>query len=418
MSHLRNPGAGAAHLAFLALFPGFFFYHTALGLGVIGPALGGYFSRVCLVFLPFLVFGCLARAGRDRHFFTWADIAFFLFLSYFFFVIGFNYANGADGGLVQDHLYIILQFVTVFLIFRLADFGAPRFQLALFISMLAMACLIFFVSGDGSAYIDEEAGADTGGAASTYQGFARSYFLTCLAVLAMTTSGLMRLLIYLVSVPALFINGARSELIALFAVICLAEAAYARRNPLGLLTAIVLAGILLLPNTEQVMHALPDSRVLELLDLSRSTSWAGRTYYFEHALKTIGENPILGSYGSYLQIGGRGAYAHNIFSAWVDLGLAGFFYLLCMLLVPAYKLTACVFFRRAHERSGELVLAFCLLFATLLLLFTSKTYGEMLIAASVGSYAHYRSASRRDSVRHGIEKLDGKAVRPRVQIEI
>ena len=418
MSQLRQPGAGAAHLAFLALFPGFFFYHTVLGMGIIGPVLGGYFSRVCLAFLPFLAFGCLIRAKRDRQFFTQADLAFFFFLSYFFFVIAFNFANGADGGLVQDHLFIIIQFVTVYLVFRLADFGAPRFRLALFASMLAMAFLIFLVSGDGTAYLAQEEAADAGGAVSTYQGFARSYFVTCLALLAMTTSGTLRLLIYLVSLPVLFINGARSELVALVAVIGLAETVYARRNVKGVLVAIVLAGMILVPNAEHLLHALPDSRVLELMDLSHSSSWSGRQYYFEHALKTIGEHPILGSYGSYMALGGRGAYAHNIFSAWVDLGLAGFLYLLCMLFVPAYKLMTRVFFRRADEKPGELVLAFCLLFVTLLLLFTSKTYGEMLIAAAIGRYAHYRYASRRVALHRGIEKLDGRVGRQRARIEI
>ena len=421
MGHLRQPGTGIAHLGFLALFPGFFFYHSALGMGLVGPFLGGFFSRVCMLFLPLLVITCLSRAKRDRRFFTRADLAFFIFLAYFFFVIAFNYANGGDGGLAQDHLFIIIQFATVYLIFRLADFASGRFRMCLIASMLVMALLIFYLSADGTSYLREENSVDAGGAISTYQGFARSYFVTCLVLLAFTKATALRLLIYLVSVPALFINGARSELVALIAVIGLAETVYASRKSAALLVALFLGGAVLGAYIDQLIRALPDSRVLELLDLSQSTSWSGRKYYFEHALKTIGENPILGDYGSYLSIGGRGAYAHNIFSAWVDLGLAGFVYLLCMLLVPAYKLAVRAFFRRSSENTGELVLTFCLLFATLLLLFTSKTYGEMLIAASVGRYAHYRYTSGRRHIAPraaGIEKLNAMTGARRLHIEI
>jgi hypothetical protein len=54
------------HLAFFLLFPGFFFYQTLLGLGLIGAYLGGYFTLVAVVFTPPLVFFCRRAAQANR----------------------------------------------------------------------------------------------------------------------------------------------------------------------------------------------------------------------------------------------------------------------------------------------------------------------------------------------------------------
>jgi hypothetical protein len=88
----------------------------------------------------------------------------------------------------------------------------------------------------------------------------------------------------------------------------------------------------------------------------------------------------------------------------------------CITVLPAWSLSIELVFRSARERSEELILAFSLLFVTLLLLFTSKNFEEMIIAAAVGRYAHYRYAYgrkarlfyRRPLVHQQIEKVNGK----------
>jgi O-antigen ligase len=132
----------------------------------------------------------------------------------------------------------------------------------------------------------------------------------------------------------------------------------------------------------------PESRVWELFDLSQSSSASARHELTEHALRTIAENPVLGAYASYPP----GGYSHNILSAWVDLGIFGFIYMLFMLVRTAAGLC-----RRGwlvRPRSGQFLLAWSLICISLLLLVTAKTFDDMFFGAAMGAYANYRSSER------------------------
>jgi hypothetical protein len=378
-----------AHLAFLALFPGFFFYQSALGLGDIPAVLGGYFSPVALAFAPVLATLYLVKVKRERHFLARTDFLFFCFLLYFFFVVALNFSIGADKDIVASHLVAIIHFFVVFLIFRMAEFNSKTIKWSAFLCLIGMTFLIFYFSVDGSFYLKQEGNSSDSESVATYQGFARSYFLTFLIVMPFMKRLPMRLLAYLICVPALFLNGARSELMALIVAIVLIEISHARYW-LALLVGSLIIFTPLILYFDDIIRMLPDNRSLELLHLSQSSSWEARKFLFAHALRTIGQNPLLGDYANYFGVG-IGAYAHNIFSAWVDLGLFGFLYLLCMLVFPMYFLFVDVVFRKGKTKPDELVLAFSLMFVTLFLLFTSKSYTYMLIAAALGSYSSYRS---------------------------
>jgi O-antigen ligase len=111
------------------------------------------------------------------------------------------------------------------------------------------------------------------------------------------------------------------------------------------------------------------------------------------ALETIAKYPLQGSYASYEP----GSYAHNILSAWVDLGLFGFLALVALLLWPLQRLLVQCFLRRNMGQDVELPL--CLCCTTVLLLLGSHHYHDMLIAATLGSYELYNSRYRADSNR-------------------
>jgi hypothetical protein len=101
------------------------------------------------------------------------------------------------------------------------------------------------------------------------------------------------------------------------------------------------------------------------------------------ARQTISASPIFGDYASYTP----GHYAHNILSAWVDLGLFGFVYLLAMLIWPAISMGITGLF--STRNSGEFVLGFALVSVTILLLFKSHYFTDMLIGAVLGAYCKY-----------------------------
>jgi hypothetical protein len=84
--------------------------------------------------------------------------------------------------------------------------------------------------------------------------------------------------------------------------------------------------LLLLKAYIDASRAAADNRILELLDLSQSTSANKRHHLTVYAMQTIAAHPILGDYASYKP----GYYSHNVLSAWVDLGLFGFVYLLAI----------------------------------------------------------------------------------------
>lgn len=392
MKNSRSLGLSTVHLAFFALFPGFFFYHSALATGRIGFALAGYFSPVSLIFMPFLAFIYLRKISQHKRLFTTTDFAFFGFLLYFFFIVAFHFSDGANRDLTRNHILSILQFAVVFVIFKMAEFSSQQFRWLAFICLIGMTAIIFFLSVNGFFNLREQAEFGYSESVATYQGFARSYLVTFLVIVPFIKSVPLRLCMYLICLPALFLNASRTEFVALALLIFLIEVLYSRYRLAILLS--VLAAVFFLPfYFHDFIKLLPDNRVMELLDLSRSSSWEARHLLSLRAYETIAAHPLLGDYGSYA---GRnccaGSFSHNILSAWVDLGLLGFIYLLCMLVFPTYFLFMDIVSRKDRKNSEELVLAFSLLFVTLLLLLTAKDFTYMLIAAALGRYAYYRSA--------------------------
>src|SRR5690606_10666433 len=87
---------------------------------------------------------------------------------------------------------------------------------------------------------------------------------------------------------------------------------------------------------------IPNSRMMQLFDLEGSSSGKARSEFFSYALLEVFsglDKVIFGSYGSYVTVGGLGAYPHNIFSAWINLGIIGFIlYLFLIFLLWLYAI--------------------------------------------------------------------------------
>lgn len=380
-----------APIAFFFLFPGFFFYHTLIGMGVIKAYLGGYFAIASLIFSIFLVYLYYLELRSVQYRIAPTDMKFGIFLAYFLFVVIINAGFGADRSTVQTHLLSILYFVNVYLIFKSVDFSQRNTRLIAIVMLAAMSGIIFFFSQSG-IFSPGKAGVPLSEESiATYQGFARSYVLTFVTVVCFSKLMLARLLLYGIAVAALFLNGSRSELVAILFVAPIIEI-YRAKSFLDVMMIILFAGALLGINPQDAMQGLPDNRVLELFDLSHSQSANSRIELSERALQTIAEHPLLGDYGSYPP----GAYSHNILSAWVDLGLFGFLYMIFMLLHTAARLFAEGWSIRA--RSSQFVLAWTLICMSLLLLVTAKTFDDMLTGAAMGAYANYRDKKRQSGI--------------------
>lgn len=383
MRHFTLSGHSVGMMAFLALFPGFFFYHTVLGLGLISAVLGGYFAPVALLFAPPLLFFYAYKIRRDKAHLGQADVFFWLYIAYFLTLVGIHSSAGANRVIVGNHLLGALYILNMFLIFRLTDFNRGVARFLLLATLAGMSAIVFSYSADGAFYLAPMGTALNPESLATYQGFSRSYLFTFMAAIAFCRSNLLRILLYCVAAPTLFVNTARSEFVAMLFVIPIIEVYYARHKTL--LTAVLLAiflGVWL--NLEYLLSLVPDNRILELLDLSQSASAKKRQQLSAYAINTIAQFPIFGDYASYTP----GFYSHNVLSAWVDTGFFGFVFVLALVTLPLLQMLIRGYF--LPRPSPILLLGFTLACITLLLLLTSHYFTDMLIGATLGTYSKYR----------------------------
>lgn len=376
-------GHSVGMLAFLALFPGFFFYHTSLGLGLIGAFLGGYFAPVALLVAPPLLFFYAYKIRRDQSHLGHADVFFGLYIGYFLTIVGIQAVAGANPVIIGNHLLGILFITNLFLIFRLTDFSRGDARFLLLASLAGMSAIVFSYSVDGSFYLAPLGTAKNPESLATYQGFSRSYLFTYVAVIAFCRGRMLRIVLYCVAAPTLFVNTARSEFVAMLFTIPIIEIYYARRK---VILTVMLAALFLTIylNLDYLLSILPSNRILELLDLSQSTSANKRQQLSMYAVNTIAQFPIFGDYASY----NPGFYAHNVLSAWVDTGVFGFAFVIALVALPLLQMLIKGYF--LPRPSPVLILGFTLAAITLLLLITSHYFTDMLIGATLGTYSKYR----------------------------
>jgi hypothetical protein len=369
--------------AFFLLFPGFFYYHTLLGIGTTGAFLGGYFSPVSIVFMLPLALIYHRRMRRDRRRLSGIDLHYGVFIAYFVAVVIVNAVAGANPAIVVNHLVCILFMVNAFIMFSFIDFGNRQFRAMAFVGLAAMSAIAFTFSVNGVFYLGALGIAQDANSLATYQGFARSYLMTILPLVTYTRSLPLRLLMYAIGAATLFVNTARSEFAGFLFAIPIIEFYFSRHKMVFLMVTGLIA-MMLAMHMDEIVASLPDNRILELLDLSQSTSANKRHHLTVYARQTIAAHPLLGDYASYAP----GFYSHNVLSAWVDLGLFGFVYLLALTAIPAVPM----FFKEylAGRRRPEFIHAFALASVTLLLLISSHAFSDMLIGATLGAYSQYR----------------------------
>lgn len=389
-------------LAFLALFPGFFFYHALVGTGTMSAFIGGYFSPVALLFLLPIACIYLRQIRRDRHCFARSELHFGIFITYFTVVVAANATTGANITIVTEHVLGIMFLVITFILFKTTEFAHPAFRYPALLSLFAMSAIAFAFSIDGVFYLGAQGTAITPESLATYQGFARSYLITFLAVIPYTRALALRVLLYASGAATLYVNSARSEFVALLFAIPIIEFYFARQKLLFIFVLASLAALFTV-NFDLVLQRLPDSRILELLNLSQSTSASIRHHLTAHALQTISSYPIFGDYASYPP----GYYSHNILSAWVDLGIFGFLYLIAIVMLPAIPLLMREYFSARDH--GDFVLCLALASVTILLLYTSHYFTDMLIGATLGAYSKFNYG--RKYVKHRASDLGPSAPR-------
>lgn len=381
-----------AHMAFVLLFPGFFFYHYMVGTGLIPPVLGGYFGVLSLALVLPLLLVSLKRSFAKANTILYVYYAILILILV---VSSLNYAFLVPHGYV-DEMYtwslggVLFNLVSFYIAMNMELHRADR-KIYLFLLTAMFVVVILNVGQYGIFYIRYESG-ELAASVATYQGFARSIVALLLLLTAMTFQrGPVFYLVFAIGLVALFFNGARTEFVLYvlsFVFLFLVYSTVSFRRALAFMLFLSLSISVLY----MVVDYLPESRMLKLANIAESSSAQSRFEKFEYGVNQVVEKPLFGNYGSYTQLGGVGSYPHNILSAWVNLGLSGFLLyvaLFVLLWFEAYKGFVAGY---RHWIEYKVFLIFLVYVTSALLV--SKDYSYLLTGLMMGFYYKYAVTRR------------------------
>lgn len=368
--------------AFSVVFPAYIVYQILVQKAVIRPYLGGYFTIGIALSLPLL----LAAAYSDTRPRLRADLVEWLFIL-FMTLFGLSVAQGlylqVAPGIVQPNAIAWATSIVLYLFgafFPWGNLAATCWAQLLFFGMQPLI-LLNSAGGQliGGGYVAPEIGMEL-----NYQAVAMAYIVVALAAIP-PARVLVRYVAYALAIASLYVIGARSEFVA-FAIICaVIEFCMARRKVLMVVLAIVgLLALLWLAHT--MFGTLPGSRILGLTDLGDDPSVIARAALTTNAWLSISNAPILGDYGSYAP----GNYAHNILSAWVDMGYAGLVTLVLLLIFAGASL---ILTYQHMIRTPVFLVTAALLGANMVLLLVAKHYTYQLLPIAIGAYCNLRRQS-------------------------
>ena len=383
---------GAAKLAFVLIFPGFFLYWHLVITGVTPRFLGGY--------APFAAsvgsIGLLIAGAARRTAVNWIDVAVAGFLALVLLTSYLNGAHGAPPAIVESYLSMTIQWTALFLLFRSFPIDAGSVVL-LRSSLLVMLVFVANYGIIGAFLLAGPAGSASG--VPTYQDFGVYLSIVALAVLSLERSFALRTLVTLLSLGGLFLLGSRSELV-LFLMVAGVIWLSAGKLLHGLAVAGVVAVLVYLGTL--YLTDLEASRVVYwvsiLLEGGGINSDPLRKAFNEQGVATISQHPVLGSFAYYPP----GEYAHNVLSLWADFGV-GIFALYVVMFVGIL-----VAVLRAHGARAALPLPFAFFFGvwlgTAVLLIAAKNFGYFVVPMLLGAASqvlHARQRHRRAPVRQG-----------------
>lgn len=349
---------GTAFLTILCLFPAFFFYHTAIAFNVIPPVLAGFFGPVAIICGAPLILMQLLALIRHRANLITMD---YIFLATIFYMITWATLNFMFGtGFQRDVPFFIYSLAAVYywlvlhVAFRNIRLNGKYFVWVLVFFLVGML-LIALLNEKGQFFYAAQNADDAGDdvAVATYQGFARSALVVAVLLLSMSNN-IKAAAITFATMILLFVLGARSEFagfVVVSMVIMLAREGWLKMTLFW--TPLLVVGVVIVVFSENVLSS--NSRILQLMNISQSTSYMGREAFAEHAINTISNNFLFGDYGSHLAFGGIGSYSHNALSAWVSYGVTGFLLFVFLLLYALFK--SCYILLRFRDSKNPLLVA-------------------------------------------------------------
>lgn len=375
----RIRGEISAAIAFVIVFPVYIGYQQLVFFGVIPPALGGYFTWGTVMATPFVLISLL-RSERPK--FGLVDILFALLCLQLIGATVAGYVYQVDMEITLNYVAFSIKFIVLAALAYVLPWGSKFYTgifRGIFVSLSWFAIYSYIESGGvltpATAKILE----------LDYQGIAYAYLV--MHLISLGKSGFYpRMFLHSTLVAVLFTIGARSEFVAAVLVIVAYELLKARSLRVAAATA---GGLALAAGAAFVVFStnIEESRISGLFDIAYDESAIQRQRALSNALDTIANNPFSGDYGSYV----AGEYAHNILSAWVDLGLFGFLVVVAICVIPLLVLVRDYILlgdRDIHSQCtvATIVLCFLLIFA--------KSFTYPLLPIVVGLFQRYGRTGR------------------------
>lgn len=313
--------------AFLLLLPGFFLYHTAIARGLIPPFLGGLYGTAGAALAPILLGLYLwsrPRVSRIGLLF-WVIMGLNAIVALSHFLVG-PFADDSEVFLWSAVGVAVT--ITFFVIGNRLPLGHGGFLNACLVGLLFMVAITLFLSEERAFYTVRTAGLAEAEDVSSHQGFANAIAITGLVLIAAySRKALVSLAILGVGLVGVFLSGARTELVLLVvsSIFMFVFEGYRQGKFIvrAIVSAILIAAVVA---AFMVLEGTATNRMFGLLYMGDDESAQMREVLSAEAWETICSRPLLGDYMAYAQgvAGSVGSYAHNLLSAWVNLGLPGF----------------------------------------------------------------------------------------------
>ena len=354
------------------LFPGVFFYSSAVASGVIPAALGGGFGVVAAValavLLPLVIVDASKLSGKG----LLITVIFFIFI---FYIISWLLMHYFFGDIFQKSLDVLFQVVTVIAtwlaLFSIGYFFPPKLSkeyLSVLLACMGCIALIVFMNTDFRHLIFLVGLSDADGALS-YQGLSRSAAVTGLVLLSVIRGIRLSFIIAVILLTTVFFVGARSELVGVVVVLPFIAYLHYRHRPMATVSAVIVVSMMVVGMTIYSYDELSTSRQFQLLNISESSSGMERASLYSQALDAIKEAPILGDYaGQVRRHDSTGAYAHNALSAWRQFGVVGFVLYLSLSFISLTLSVKLLRERRSQEADLPRITATLSLFFLVLML--------------------------------------------------
>jgi hypothetical protein len=387
---LSNIRTRLANTSFYLLFPGFFFYHCAIAGDFLPPVLGGFFGNISVLVYVSISLLNATRPLRNISLPAWI---FFAILILILFNSLSQYSLGNPRLLSKEVLVwslsgLFFNAVCFMVASSMSIDNAARVLVP--VSVLMALAVIGNVGDSGIFKLSDMRTANI----ASYQGLARSLVAGMLLTAAYySDKGFIVYSGIVFGLLALFLNGARTEFAVYFisiAVFYFFYSAASLRLAISSFTFMLVIGFV----ARVLLDILPKSRMFELADISNSSSYKARGEFLRFGVKQVSENLFFGNYGAYTEIGGIGSYPHNLLSAWLNLGLAGFS--LFVILFATLWFEAMKGFHK-HRSNPSFKVFFIFLIFTTVAVTAAKTYNYQLIGLTIGFYVAYNKTCRNSS---------------------